>query len=193
MPKANYSIDLIKQMAECDANYIRLLRLIPQLATYRTITLSKNDDKKELYESLGYPDVDVKDDMYECRKGKALEGSAVEFCIADFIDSNQRVTVQIKILESFRYTNTLEIVQKPEGKKWLTNPSMVVRVYHDASTAEVISSQGHTNFQPRYLQRNPMMYQTDEKMRVNAFLGEWLTHCLQVGRSVEMPEVVFKI
>jgi len=191
MPKANYSIDLIKQMAECDANYIRLLRLMPQLATCRAITLSKNDDKEELYESLGHPE--VKGDMCEHKKGKALEGSVVEFCIADFIDSNQRVTVQIKILESFRYTNTLEIVQKPEGKKWLTSPSMVVRVYHDASTAEVISSQGHTNFQPRYLQQNPMMYQTDEKMRVNAFLGEWLTHCLQVGRSVETPEVTFKI
>ena len=35
MPKNAYSIDLIKQMAECDANYIRLLRLLPVLAAHR--------------------------------------------------------------------------------------------------------------------------------------------------------------
>ena len=35
MSKSNYSIDLIKQMAECDANYIRLLKLVPQLRAYR--------------------------------------------------------------------------------------------------------------------------------------------------------------
>ena len=35
MPKNRYSIDLIKQMAECDANYIRLLRLMPVLAAHR--------------------------------------------------------------------------------------------------------------------------------------------------------------
>ena len=35
MPKSSYSVDLIKQMAECDANYIRLLKLVPHLQAYR--------------------------------------------------------------------------------------------------------------------------------------------------------------
>ena len=35
MAKTRYSIDLIKQMAECDANFIRLLKLLPYLQAYR--------------------------------------------------------------------------------------------------------------------------------------------------------------
>ena len=35
MAKSSYSVDLIKQMAECDANYIRLLKLVPYLQAYR--------------------------------------------------------------------------------------------------------------------------------------------------------------
>ena len=35
MAKSSYSVDLIKQMAECDANYIRLLKLVPHLQAYR--------------------------------------------------------------------------------------------------------------------------------------------------------------
>ena len=34
MPKSDYSVDLIKQMAECDANYIRLLKLVPEMSAY---------------------------------------------------------------------------------------------------------------------------------------------------------------
>ena len=106
-------------------------------------------------------------------------------------NSNEKVTVEIKILEAFKYTTTLEIVQRPEFKKWMTNPSMLVRVYHDASTAEVVSYQGHRNLKPRYSQPNPKMYHSDEKMQVNSFLGEWLTHCLKVGRSIKAPELSF--
>jgi uncharacterized protein YqiB (DUF1249 family) len=36
MVKRSYSVDLIKQMAECDANYIRLLKLLPELRSYRS-------------------------------------------------------------------------------------------------------------------------------------------------------------
>ena len=82
---------------------------------------------------------------------------------------------------------------KPEMKKLLTNPAMTVRIYHDASSAEVISTQGHKVSQARYLVKNPNMYYADEKMRVNAFLGEWLTHCLKVGRSIQAPEELLKI
>ena len=35
MLRSKYSIDLQKHMAVCDANYIRLLKLLPQLETYR--------------------------------------------------------------------------------------------------------------------------------------------------------------
>ncbi len=189
MPKAKYSIDLIKQMAVCDANYILLLKLLPQLQVY----LDKS------FESLA--ELPVLDRSAQSNSGestadepeKILEGISREFCIADLDDSRQKVTVEITIVEAFKYTTTLEIVQKPEFKEWMTNPSMIVRVYHDASTAEVISYQGHRNLKPRYSQPNPKMYHADEKMQVNGFLGEWLSHCLKVGRSTTAPELIEQI
>ena len=189
MSKNNYSIDLIKQMAECDANYIRLLKLVPQLRAYR--------DRS----AMGYPLLDSDISNHEEMKRtisnkepeKILEGLTCEFCIADFYNSNEKVTVKIKILEAFKYTTIMEITQQPELKKWMTNSPMLVRVYHDASTAEVVSYQGHRNLKPRYSQPNPKMYHADEKMQVNKFLGECLTHCLKAGRSANVPELLFKI
>jgi len=184
MTKANYSIDLIKQMAECDANYIRLLKLVPQLQAYRSKSFAEyvQCNCEQLVPNLSQNREEPE---------KVLEGLVTEFCIADIENSNQKVTVEIKIVEAFKYTTTLEIVQRPEFKKWMTNPSMLVRVYHDASTAEVVSYQGHKNLKPRYSQPNPKMYHSDEKMQVNSFLGDWLTHCLKVGRSIEAPELTF--
>ena len=121
---------------------------------------------------------------------KLLEGLFVEFCIADETSFGEKVTVEIEIVEAFKYTTTLEIRQKPVLKNWMTNPSMLVRAYHDASTAEVISYQVHKNLKPRYDQPNAKMYHSDEKMQVNKFLGEWLTHSLKVGRSTKSVAIV---
>ncbi|MDG2250309.1 MAG: DUF1249 domain-containing protein [Gammaproteobacteria bacterium] len=184
MLRTNYSIDLIKQMAECDANYIRLLKLVPQLLAYRTMSF---DEYARSGDSTLCGDLTVNREEPE----KVLEGLTTEFCIADLDDSNEKVIVEIKIVEAFKYTTTLEIVQRPELRKWMTNPSMLVRVYHDASTAEVVSYQGHRNLKPRYSTPNPDMYHSDEKMQVNSFLGDWLTHCLKVGRSIKIPELQF--
>ena len=86
----------------------------------------------------------------------------------------------------------MKIIQKPELTEWIKNPEMLVRIYHDASTAEVISSQGQNNFQARYPRVNRMMYHSDEKNQINVFLGEWLSLCLEVGRSAEFPALVIR-
>ena len=180
MARKSYSIDLIKQMAECDANYIRLLKLVPQLQAYidRSFEdyIPANSDADVIKRELVDPE-------------KILEGIGREFVIADLESGGEKVVVQIRILEAFKYTTTLEITQRPQLKKWMTNPSMLVRAYHDANTAEVVSYQGHRHLQSRYAQPNPKMYYPDEKMQVNSFLGEWLTHCLKVGRSMKTPAI----
>lgn len=187
MAKKSYSVDLIKQMAECDANYIRLLKLVPQLSAYRDSSFAELDLSNEVFES---PINDQLNDL-TTEPEKMLEGLRKEFYIADLDDSGEKVTVAIRVLEAFKYTSTLEIVQRPKFKKWMTNPSMLVRVYHDANTAEVVSYQGHRHLKVRYTRPNPQMYQPDEKMQVNRFLGEWLTHCLEVGRSLTAPNLVY--
>lgn len=182
MARKSYSVDLIKQMAECDANYIRLLKLVPQLQAYLDRSfedyIPANSDADVINRELADPE-------------KILVGISREFAIADLESSDEKVVVQIRILEAFKYTTTLEITQKPQLKKWMTNPSMLVRVYHDANTAEVVSYQGHRHLQSRYAQPNAKMYYPDEKMQVNAFLGEWLTHCLKEGRNMKAPAILF--
>ena len=182
MAKKYYTVDLIKQMAECDANYIRLLKLVPQLKAYLDrsfyeIALEESNERSKI-DSLPEPE-------------KLLEGLSTQFSIADLEGSNDKVVVEIKILEAFKYTTTLEITQRPELQEWMTNPSMLVRAYHDANTAEVISYQGHKNLLPRYNQPNSKMYYPDEKMQVNQFLGEWLAHCINVGRCTKVPDLLF--
>jgi len=176
-------------MAECDANYIRLLKLVPQLQAYRDksfidVAILNNPQTSskciEQVQNSNEPE-------------KLLEGLVTEFCISDRQVEKGGVKVEITIVEAFKYTTTLEIKQKPQFEKWMTNPSMLVRVYHDASTAEVISYQGHKNLKSRYEQPNSKMYHSDEKTQVNRFLGEWLTHCLQVGRSINVPDISFSV
>jgi len=146
-------------MAECDANYIRLLKLFPRLRRY--------------YDDSSFQD------------------SVVEFCISDLSNQRGQVNIQISVLESFKYTTTLKIEQRPKSGHWLENPAMEVRVYHDASTAEVVACRDHRNFEPVYRQPNPQMFHKDEKLQVNRFLGEWLSHCLAEGRCTEVPALVY--
>ena len=188
MPNSRYSIDLQKHMAVCDANYIRLLKLLPQLEEYRDKILenatrrSSHPDTTDKYKESG-------GDYIQKRLGELKR----EFHISDPTAKGETVTVELKVLETFKYTHTLQMLQKPALTKWIKGPIMIFRVYHDASTAEVISSQGHKNFQPRYSLLNPKMYQSDEKKQVNLFLGEWLSLCLSEGRSSKLPSIPVRI
>ena len=187
MPRSKYSIDLKKQMAVCDANYIRLLKLVPQLEMYRSQILKTASDKGVNFDNTcKYIELNNSDIQ------RSFNGFKKEFYVADTLANGDAVTMELTVIETFKYTNTLKIIQKPELTEWVKNPAMIVRIYHDASTAEVISSQGHSKFQARYPRVNSMMYHSDEKKQVNDFLGEWLSLCLTVGRSADVPAFATK-
>ncbi len=144
-----YTIDLSEQMAVCDANYIRLLKL---LGNTRTLT--------RRMVSLPYP---------------GEKGLSEQVCVC------------LEVLEEFKYTSTISIRQQLKGNESLpdhyTSPEMIVRVYHDAKTAEVTSYQHHRYFKAIYPVPNQFMYQSDEKEQLNLFLSEWLTLCIEEGLS----------
>lgn len=100
------------------------------------------------------------------------------------------MTVSIRILERFRYTATLELSACSGFGNWLNAPVIGVRVYHDASTAEVVSYQGRRGFRLSYETPNEQMYHQDEKSQINELLGEWLDLCLSAGGSLETPVVL---
>ncbi|RXJ70538.1 dehydrogenase [Veronia nyctiphanis] len=95
---------------------------------------------------------------------------------------------QIDVLESTRYTTLVDIWQQGDTPAYL-RPRLTVRLYHDARVAEVCTSQQISRIQPRYDYPNPRMHQKDEKHQVNAFLSDWLAHCLRSG--ITKQDIIF--
>ena len=155
--KPRYKVDLSGQLALCEANYLRLMKLLPEL---------RNRDERE----FALP-------MHK-QEGKA------------------ELRVLITVEERAPYTTTVS-VSHPDAhalgnlaglsRQALMMPDLQVRLYHDASMAEVLSWHKHRGIKARYDYPNDQMYQRDEKAQLNKFLGEWLSFCLDQGRSLQSP------
>lgn len=150
------SVHLHEQMAVCDGNYIRLLKLLPvmRMAAGRKSLHELPDTGRE--RSILIP-------------GKGTTGD---------------MQVTLRISEHFRYTTELEVVQLlPFDKGHYRTPTMLVRLYHDARSAEVVSyQQQRIRWQPSDDAGRPGWHGLSlEKMQLNAFLGEWLALCLAQG------------
>lgn len=181
MKNARYRIDLSRQMADCDANFIRLLKLMPALESFR----SKCLERPQSGHSLGHRE----DRLPQFGEAGILpEACMREFVIASPVEAGHEARVRISVVEVFPYTSTLAVTQMNRISDWIDPPGILVRMYHDASTAEAVAYQGHRAFLARYALPNPTMYHQDEKRQINEFLGEWLSLCLQAGRSLHTSE-----
>jgi len=136
-----YSIDLPRHMAECDANYARIMRLFPELRQ---------------------------------RAGGTLTIGA----------AGRKAQVRIAVIERNPYTTLIRLRQKPDTD-WGLNPGFTVRLYHDASCAEVVEYQRARHFKAVYPYPNNGMRQRDEKAQVNRLLGEFLCFCLRNGVALQ--------
>jgi len=181
MKNGRYRIDLSRQMADCDANFIRLLKLMPALESFRIMCLEGPENGL----SAGRRE-EVLPRFPEAAAQSA--GCTREFLIASPVQEGHEARVRISVVEVFPYTSTLAITQVNKVSEWIDPPGILVRMYHDASTAEAVAYQGHRGFLARYALPNPTMYHQDEKRQINEFLGEWLSLCLQAGRSLSTPE-----
>ncbi|MDT0603623.1 DUF1249 domain-containing protein [Thalassotalea castellviae] len=118
---------------------------------------------------------------------KEKVGEKRSFFISDFL------TYSLEVNEVTRYTSLVTMTQDSSiGREKLSNnslftdylrPTMVIRLYHDARMAEVISNQGIKQVKPRYDYPNQAMHLPDEKQQINLFLKEWLQLSLQLGQS----------
>ncbi len=189
MKTSQYRIDLIRQMADCDANFIRLLKLMPELESFRERCFQLDQASP----SSGGINLDLhrhsNNETEQPAVADVFEQYAREFVLST-PHSNEEQRVRIRVLEVFRYTSTLSITQLTQVSDWIDPPGIIVRVYHDASTAEAVSYQGHKAFLAKYAIPNPTMYHQDEKRQINEFLGEWLSLCLQAGRSLKAPTII---
>lgn len=99
--------------------------------------------------------------------------------------------LHVDVLEKHKYTTVVKLTQNlPLNFLSTAVSSMVVRVYHDAEVAEVLSYQRQYRFKAKYDYPNPEMCQVREKQRVNEFLGEWLDFCLAGGVPVRAVVMV---
>lgn len=141
-----YSIDLPAHMAECDANYLRLMKLFPSL----------------------------------------MDSDESSFGVAVGPHQHQ---VRLRVRERAPYTTLIELSQLPRAP-WSTRPALIVRLYHDARSAEVVEYQRGGHFRAVYDYPNADMRQPDEKAQVNRFLGEFLSVCLKHGVSARETVLV---
>ena len=141
--KRKYIPDLSRQMSMCEANYVRIMKLMPDL---------DDCDQREFQVSW----------------------------------SGHQAFLRLKVDERFKYTSTVLISHSYENSSpWLDTPGMVVRLYHDASMAEVICMQKRKQLSGVYSYPNQKMRQPDEKLQLNEYLGEWLSECLSHGHIME--------
>jgi uncharacterized protein YqiB (DUF1249 family) len=89
--------------------------------------------------------------------------------------------VRIQVLQVAKFTETLLLEQIHNAGRWLNNPQLTVRVYHDAAMAEVISCYRDRQIAPVNDYPNRFMHHPDEKVQVNSFLADWLDYCLRFG------------
>lgn len=98
-----------------------------------------------------------------------------------FAEGHYLGLITLSLKERSRYTDTILLEQTHAAGRWLNNPHMLVRVYHDASMAEVVSAQGHLHIDGFNEYPNGNMHLPDEKSQLNRFLAEWLAICLRFG------------
>src|SRR5262245_41216802 len=132
-----YTIDLPTHLAECDANYLRMMKLAPAL---------DRSEQRELSLAI----------------------------------ANEDVRVRVRLIERCPYTSLVELSQVSTHRNGfdLRLPRLVIRLYHDARSAEVVEYQNGRRFAAVYPYPNPEMRQRDEKAQINRFLGEYLAICL---------------
>lgn len=142
--KAKYVPDLTKQMALCEANYARLLKLLPNI-----------------------DECERRDFIVDMGRGEAL--------------------ISISVEERFKFTSTLSVSQSyikqsaAVSVQQLLSPKLMVRMYHDARMAEVVNPSKKSQLSGRYSYPNKLMHQVDEKIQLNEYLAQWLSHCITHG------------
>ncbi len=116
----------------------------------------------------------------ESRPESQAEPKKLDSQFCKTIQIEQQPELQIRLLQSSRYTQTFQLLQQ-DLENHLSR-DYCVRLYHDAQMAEVLSGVNDAMLAPVYPVPNDEMKQVDEKLQLNRFLAEWLSFCLQYAK-----------
>lgn len=158
--REKYVPNLKQLIHDCETNYLRMLRLLPQLSVPRANA--------------------------QCSETKLPETACVSTRWAFAVEKpdSKLSRVEVSIDERAPYTTTLTLTQTSLLDRWVPQAAIKVRLYHDANLAEVLSYQANHRIKQSYDYPNKKMYQRNEKAQLNAFLGEWLQSCLKAGCAI---------
>ena len=166
MQRRRYVIDLSAHIAECEANYARLMRLLPDLSdTDRrtfSVRLGESEPRVRFEVAQRCPYTTVVRIVQDGHPAPGQDPGASGDDPGQ--DSGQGSAQQVP---------------------GLAETSLVIRIYHDAKAAEVVEYQNQRGFHAVYDYPNARMRHPDEKAQVNRFLGEFLGVCLEHGVSSE--------
>ena len=171
MKQRRYVIDLSAHIAECEANYARLMQLLPDLSDtdQRTfsVRLGESEPRVRFEVAQRCPYTTVVRIVQDGHPATGQDSGASGEDPGQ--DSGQGPAQQVPGLAETR---------------------LVIRIYHDAKAAEVIEYQNQRGFHAVYDYPNARMRHPDEKAQVNRFLGEFLGVCLEHGVSSEQSILV---
>ncbi len=92
--------------------------------------------------------------------------------------------LHLTVRERCKYTSTLHLTYQFADKDGrFPAPDIVVRMYHDAQMAEVISRGGRPGRHQAEYDRFRHQYSIEVKWQVNRFLQKWLGYCLHHGHA----------
>lgn len=158
--KKKYRFDIKLMMADCEANYARICRLLPAvLLDMDTVELSADSLILAIDLATNQP--------------AKLTLSIRERC-------RFTTTVDIQVL--------IDSFAGLDGEPGCVN--MAVRLYHDVNMAEVFAHNRKSNGLASYEYPNECMFQPDEKAQQNRFLSEWLGLCLRHGMATTDSKLI---
>ncbi len=103
------------------------------------------------------------------------------------------VDLNLTVLERGPYTTTLALTYHFEDRDdWVAEPDLVIRIYHDARLAEVLSYQRRGYQLDSTIPWTPANqgYVLERKWRINRFLQKWLGFCLHQGHSFTLDQTI---
>ena len=91
--------------------------------------------------------------------------------------------LHIQLLDRCKYTTTILLTyyfQESHGH-WRPNPNLIVRIYHDARQAEVLSRSYRSPRSARHIQAWTGQSELANRWNLNRFLYKWLGFCHHQG------------
>lgn len=158
--------------ADCEANYLRLCRLLPDIVTLAEQARLEADASSGQFATN-------------------LHGRELQLELS----GDEAVRLKLNIEEQCRYTTALGLELAYTGcglfTRFVAEPAgalaanLQVKMYHDLRLAEVVAVKGKRVGLASYSYPNNLMFQPDEKAQQNLFLAELLSQFVQHGLPVE--------